>query len=470
MKKIFSFVCAIAIAISASAMDRASAEAFKAEHAVPAFKTGVTFNQMPKAHRAPAGTPVSGIASATAMYYQSIWYLDAVDASNNLVVEFGFYNGKTDQIAGTYETGDYAIVYAVVAAGDSVKLNGTFHIDYVSEGTNYPIYHIYGSDLTDSLSRSFDYDFQVEVSAIDYQKYYYAVNYPEYCGTYFDCDYVITLDDAPIVVIGDTITVTFDGLKFVDNVAEQGWWQMYGLNADSTYSVSMSNVSTEVLLGTYDFATEMDAEWSYLKKINGDQVEQIKFAEGEVVLSQNANGTYQIEATLLARDGHVYVLHLTSKLVVPSDNVITMNYDATSRSINITTTNSDPYFFYVFEEADYEQDDFSQESVNAETDAWISTFAYYGYMSYYTFSGNQTISMVEFFGSYAATGDYIALAAPVDDDERNGDAKYLQFHFDYPEAIENTEVEVKAVKAIRDGQLIIIKNGVEYNAQGAIVK
>ena len=37
-------------------------------------------------------------------------------------------------------------------------------------------------------------------------------------------------------------------------------------------------------------------------------------------------------------------------------------------------------------------------------------------------------------------------------------------------ALDNTEAEVKAVKVVRDGQLLILKNGVLYNAQGAIVK
>ena len=37
-------------------------------------------------------------------------------------------------------------------------------------------------------------------------------------------------------------------------------------------------------------------------------------------------------------------------------------------------------------------------------------------------------------------------------------------------ALDNTEAEGKAVKVVRDGQLLILKNGVLYNAQGAIVK
>lgn len=41
---------------------------------------------------------------------------------------------------------------------------------------------------------------------------------------------------------------------------------------------------------------------------------------------------------------------------------------------------------------------------------------------------------------------------------------------EYPEGIENTDAKASAVKVVRDGKLIIIKNGVEFNAQGAIVK
>jgi hypothetical protein len=37
-------------------------------------------------------------------------------------------------------------------------------------------------------------------------------------------------------------------------------------------------------------------------------------------------------------------------------------------------------------------------------------------------------------------------------------------------AIDNTEAEVKTVKTFENGQLVIIKNGVKYNATGAIVK
>ena len=37
-------------------------------------------------------------------------------------------------------------------------------------------------------------------------------------------------------------------------------------------------------------------------------------------------------------------------------------------------------------------------------------------------------------------------------------------------ALDNIAVEAKAIKMIKNGQLIIIKNGIQYNVQGAVVK
>ncbi|MBO6307121.1 MAG: hypothetical protein J6M55_06405 [Paludibacteraceae bacterium] len=45
-----------------------------------------------------------------------------------------------------------------------------------------------------------------------------------------------------------------------------------------------------------------------------------------------------------------------------------------------------------------------------------------------------------------------------------------QFATEFPTAIDNTEAEVKAVKVVENGQMFILKGGVKYNAQGAVVK
>lgn len=55
-----------------------------------------------------------------------------------------------------------------------------------------------------------------------------------------------------------------------------------------------------------------------------------------------------------------------------------------------------------------------------------------------------------------------------------GNADWAAFggyiYIDVREAIDHVDATVQAVKMVEDGQLIIIKNGVKYNAQGAVVK
>ena len=59
----------------------------------------------------------------------------------------------------------------------------------------------------------------------------------------------------------------------------------------------------------------------------------------------------------------------------------------------------------------------------------------------------------------------------IDVEAVNSYGRIIRCHLgEYPEGIENTDAKAAAVKVVRDGKLIIIKNGVEFNAQGTIVK
>ena len=48
--------------------------------------------------------------------------------------------------------------------------------------------------------------------------------------------------------------------------------------------------------------------------------------------------------------------------------------------------------------------------------------------------------------------------------------RHLRFVFDQATGVENVQGNVQSTKVFRDGQLVIIRNGVEYNAAGQMVK
>ena len=63
----------------------------------------------------------------------------------------------------------------------------------------------------------------------------------------------------------------------------------------------------------------------------------------------------------------------------------------------------------------------------------------------------------------SAPGEPITFEMPAED-------VTITTEFSLPTAIENVEEGVKAVKVVENGQMFILKGGVKYNAQGAIVK
>ena len=70
-------------------------------------------------------------------------------------------------------------------------------------------------------------------------------------------------------------------------------------------------------------------------------------------------------------------------------------------------------------------------------------------------------------------GDVLTIKAVYAEHEGKGQAKnalYVSHEKHQGTAIDNTAVEVKAQKVVRDGQLLIIRNGVVFNANGTIVK
>lgn len=107
------------------------------------------------------------------------------------------------------------------------------------------------------------------------------------------------------------------------------------------------------------------------------------------------------------------------------------------------------------------------------------------YMLDYTFAQGDEIKVVKVrndafakwyhptLGNYVIT-DAMAGEATVyfnpDGNTSWGDYLYLTVIKKEPTSVDNVNSDVKAVKVIENGQLILIKNGVRYNAQGAVVK
>ena len=155
-----------------------------------------------------------------------------------------------------------------------------------------------------------------------------------------------------------------------------------------------------------------------------------------------------------------------------SDNQISLAYN--NGTIAVTTTNNDPYFFIIEDLETYQQyeSDFSQASLKDEARSWISSVGQY--LSYFMSAGNQNIDVHNFYTSLIAKtmpdGDYVALACGYNGEYINTAVAYAQFAYVGQTAVDNVNADVKAVKTIRNGQIVIEKNGVKYNMLGTEMK
>ena len=462
MKKIFTLLMGAVIALSASAAPqiakRGEAKTISNEISLPTHFFGQFDRQGRSARRVlAAGTPVSGIASAEVAFYKQVWYFDCYDANDKLVAEFGFYNGKEDQIAGQYAAdGKSGVAMLIAAPGDTVNLSGAFNIAYVSEGTEYPIYRLTASDMKDTLNREFDFDFQAEIYAFNYLYYMYCQTYGYYCD-----EVEIELQDAPVVPTGDTIRHTFDApADFADytegDARGDKWFQAISMDEEYRFSVC---INTDHLIGSFG-NEDFDADYTVLynmsdtSKINLDTLISAQVSE--------SNDTVFIVTTVRGRDGVVYIF--TQKVYDPAI--------VDEKSIELSGEMDDTYFAS-YGTVDFVASDDANEFVISlyVNDGFVGTYTAEDLDSYYceynvdgqalNVHAVKNIIVAAEEGGYVLTADILT---------KEGILYHLTIHGSYSQGIEDVAAEGKAVKVLRDGQLIIIKNGVKFNAQGAIIK
>ena len=482
MKKFLSLLCAVAIALSASAVPslKGQKKGLKFDKELPQIenvkKQGVV-NPLFKASKSIAKAPAAkqnldsvdyAEAAFLGTYYQAYdqylvskggtpqyeaYYMDwqlkffsGEDFAGALI--FSYPGEATNKIAGEYEEVEG---YVVFAAGDTADVVGALGLTALDFEGNYQVQ----VQVSDAQGRAWDTTFTAEIFAYDY-----------YIARSKGIDYaVITLDDYEIAPTGDKDTLVVSAGYINDKIADAGWWVFGGYTADSVY-VQLSNAgTTDHIVGTYAFA-DLDATYSYIE-IEGAQ---IFFSDAQFTITQADNNTYHAVGSAMGKNGIEYVITIDEEYIAPSENVISINYDSNNRALTYSPSISgEYYFFYIVEKSALDEmvSEYSQDSLAPVVNALVSYMVQQQVIGYYVDSVAISVDVVAFMGEHAATGDYIALAAPISDYGKvNGQIAYKEFRFDYPEALEDAKAEEKAIKKFENGQLIIEKNGVKYNALG----
>lgn len=294
----------------------------------------------------------------------------------------------------------------------------------------------------------------------------------------------------PAATAAETITINItEGTQWQDATADEGWWQIMGQNEG--YAVSLSNVggATEAA-GTYTI-DQMDPAYTYVKPVNG--TEKITFTEGSVVVAVDAETEIvTVTATLLGTDGNTYDI----SMVYDPSKVDPYQYDEEVDDFEYTFESyivNDKYVAtngILIVNAQSETTAVTMYLIPAQGQTALTAGEYAvvtepAYGTVLAGSYNQGVSP-----SYAATlvaeaGQiyldqvwyFVSGKVTVDAnlnivvDALNSKGKAIKATLKGEEqGIEDVDAAAKATKTIKNGQLIIEKNGVQYNAQGAVIR
>ena len=260
---------------------------------------------------------------------------------------------------------------------------------------------------------------------------------------------------------GDTIYVTMsEGLRFYDNVANAGWWELYG--SDDKYVIELSNVSTEQIAGVYAYE-DLDSEYAYIGIINGEDTTYVNFVDGAITLAVTENSVTAVGA-LIGEDGKVYNLNLA--YVIPT----------VQETVNVVIAEGALYDAYA---------DYGLYAVYGEDENEV--YVQLGIWAENGFEGNFTEEDldVQYVGSYIYDGEepveiYSAAitVTPGNGGDYNITADLLGYNnklykvsmYIGAQGIEDVDAAVKAIKSLINGNVVIEKNGVKYNVNGAVIR
>ena len=262
-----------------------------------------------------------------------------------------------------------------------------------------------------------------------------------------------------------TINVNMsEGLYFYNYVESEGWWELYGEN--DQFVIDLSNVATEEVPGTYTM-DDLDPEYCYVGIINGEDTTYITFEDGSITLTRAENGDVTVSGTLVGDDDNNYVLNLSFVAPQAEQKVDVVILDG---QLYDEYADNGLYAVYGGEETDvYVQlaiwaeggfrGEFSEQDLDA---SYIGSAIYEGETAIAIYSA--TINVVPGVdGSYAITAtvlgynnkEYtVTMVIPAPD----------------PSGIEETIAAGKAVKILRDGQILIRKADKTFNVMGATIR
>ena len=300
--------------------------------------------------------------------------------------------------------------------------------------------------------------------------------------------YNVVKKEEPIVPDTVAIVVTED-LEWTDAVASQGWWQIMGENEG--YSFSLSNSFTTEVPGIYT-VEDLDYDFSYVKPING--TDKIHFVSGQVVVAINTDSIITFVGALTGTDNKVYAFYLAYNPAAVNpykydekDADFIYNFDsykintqsAAQGIVGITTNTDSTYISMTIILPQGQTTLVAGEYPVAATPAYQTVYAGYYDNDKKSPAGSMAATLIEQGGKlyYNEIWYLVSGKATVDADLNitvdalNSNSKLIKANLKaQAQGIEDVKAAQKATKSLKNGILVIEKNGVQYNVTGQEIR
>lgn len=270
----------------------------------------------------------------------------------------------------------------------------------------------------------------------------------------------VSVKKAPVETISIVIN---EGVIYTDAVASYGWWQISGETDEYYVSLSNGNEITKAA-GTYT-VDDLDSEYSYI--YNYATEEYIDLESGSLTLTVSAEGVVTVAGQFVGSDGNTYDLQIvyvepeaksTVTLAMVGDYSLEQDDEESGVYASIIGEAEDGTGLQLVFDVEDLAGNYSEEDlyfnysyiIEAETEAYIYIY-------------KATIKIVAAGeGMYTLTADLLCY--------NNTLYKITLSLVEYLDGIENTTVAGKALKAIKEGTVVIEKSNVLYNVNGQTIR
>lgn len=332
-----------------------------------------------------------------------------------------------------------------------------FYNSYSIKGAKYtttdPAY-----DATSAAFKQFDavsdgtYTVAVGDTVVAYGKYEYYSSTHELQQNCYIVEIIEGEKPEPETI---NVHMSGDGVDYWDYILSESYWMFEAENED--LYIMLSNLECDQAAGTYAFE-DLDPDYCYILT----ETDSIWFTAGSLTVTEAQNGDISVAGQLTGKDRNIYDIQLT--YVVPKPlyeetlSVIGATIVCEDGALAIYGTTSDGVYVQIAVESDVATGTFTLTNENYNGGYCLILFDEEEEDYTYMYSGSFTVTSYPF--------GYVVRANILCDDN-------TLYHITFTESatgIEAVNANTKAVKTIKDGQLLIMKGNKTFNMTGVRIR